>query len=217
MSEKQVKDQCPVYLQEDYLQEDQRPIYIQEEQAPRNWTIENSETVIKWQKDLEYTSFIYTDAAELYAKYVRVMLLITAAGTGVSAVIASLNIVLFQFNCFTALLVFLIIATSGSVYISAFNFMAIFFSWEEKSQLYSEYSARVFSIWKIIETELKIPEEQRIEAKDFMKRIYDQYLKIKNQCPYIPISQASKSEQKYKNNIFENVKWNSLFNKRMSV
>lgn len=191
------------------------PEVSHEQEPSTQWTIENSETVTKWQKDLEYTSFIYTDSAELYTKYVRVMLVITAIGTGLLAVLASLNIVLFQFNYSSALLAFLIVITLGAVFISGLNFAIIFFSWEEKSQSYSEYSARVYSIWKIIKDEMEIPKEQRNEARDFMKRIYGQYLSIKNQSPYIPISQAIKSERKYKNDIFENVKWNSLFGKRI--
>lgn len=195
----------------------QAPILNRSPDAPENeWTQENLDTVVKWQKDLEIMSFIYSDNAEYFNRYINNIVVTSQLLAGIITLTSLVAItlgplggqwVIFGFNIGVAFI---------SAVIVVLNALIKIYSWDSKLQIYTNYSNNLSGLWVTIESEINIGDSHRLNANEFIKRIYGQYISIKQRAPPIAHADSTRSQRKYKENIFENQAWNLKFNKLMS-
>jgi len=177
------------------------------------WNDENVETVTRWQKELEITSFVYSDNAEYYDKYIQNIIILSQIMSAVIAIMSVVSITLGPIGGQWVIFGFDVAIALIAATVTVLNALIKIKNWDTFLRTYTNYSNDLNQLWIDIETELNMGSEHRIEADDFIKRIYGKYVNLKQNAPGITNRAATTSRRKYQNNVFENQVWNQKFNK----
>ena len=185
--------------------------------AVNDWTKSNLDTVRKWQKDIEKSSFIYgelLDKAETNVERVLVVsLLLSTTITLISTLSVTLGLlehpwVVFAFNIYAAV--------AGAVIMLGTGFLKIK-GWDHTVKHLTKFVEKLDSNWFVFETELSIPPDQRQNAKDFIKRADGLYMYLMQQCPPISGVNYTEANQKYQKRLFGNYVWQQKFKKQVQA
>lgn len=179
------------------------------------WNQDNTKTIREWQANLELSSFVYNDVSTKYDKYLQKIVILTIILGSITTFVTGLASVL------------VIIDNKWLIFgLTIFGFLMILVTtivtgigdnqnWKDKSKLYAQYSEKLNALWFTFETEMNFPEEHRIQASDFIKRMSGQYLNIMKESPDMDNSENIQAIHRYRNHIFDDIAWNKKFNKRL--
>ncbi len=182
-----------------------------------DWNEENVATVTQWQKELEITSFVYSDNAEYYFNYIQNVNLATQIIASVIAIMSVVSITLGPIGGQWVIFGFDVAIACMAATITVLNALIKIKHWDTLLGLYTNYSNELNELWIDIESEMNMGSENRLEAEEFIKRIYGKYVSLKQNAPGITNTAAKNSRRKYQNNVFENQVWNQKFNKLLGA
>ena len=190
-----------------------------------DWSVETESTARKWQKDIAKSSFIYGELLannDLRMQQVLVTTLLLSvlmtllstlsvalgaldfSSLGVSA--TTLKWAVFTFNIVTACAAAIVMVGNGLMKI---------FGWDLNVKNLTRFVQRLDSEWFVFETELNIPQAQRQNGTDFIKRADGDYMHLMQQCPPIDGDDYVSANQKYQERLFDNFVWQQKFNQRI--
>ena len=169
------------------------------EEIHNNWTQDNVNTVLKWQKDIGKSSFIYgriLEKKEFFMQFILIFTLILSVlitiFSGLSVALSSLDIdvkwVVFSFNVVILFLAGIATTLTGLLKI---------FGIDEDIKKLTKLVEKLDNQWFIFETEMNISPEERQNAADFIKRMDGNYMHSMQLCPHISLETYLKEEEKY--------------------
>lgn len=179
------------------------------------WTGQNTETIIRWQKDLEVLAYIYQDQSNYYASYIKHVLILSVIGSTIVAIMSTVNAANGIQLSGTYIILYNVVIAVIATLIGTINTLIPMFNWDNKFQDYKDYSDDLIRLWTSIELELNMAEKHRIDSDDYVKRIFGQYLTLKQQAPDMKDIDAETSQKKFKNKLYDNLLWEQKFKKKM--
>jgi len=197
------------------LEEPYEDVQLDELQL-NDWSDLNNQTISKWRKNVEVTSFVYNEALDKYTVALQRALIVSLICGALGAIFAGVNVILskitsidttwFVFGCSVASLVSsaIVAISTGLIKVG---------SWDDKIRNYTLYVERLSALWILLRSELDISAEYRIQAGDFIKRMHGQYINLVQQGPYITRKECEIFFQNYKDKKFKDFTWNNHYEK----
>lgn len=180
-----------------------------------DWTEQNEKTVKTWQEDIQKTSFVYGEILSDVTIKLRQILIALLCINAVLTLLSTVNVALEFLNIKWLSIVFNITTAVGSAIVTVLAGLIKIYNWEDIITTYNTFIGYLDTIWFNIETELSINSDQRMNAKDFIKRYDGEYMYLMRQCPSISGEKYSRATRKYKQRMFEDQKWSLNFKQRI--
>lgn len=179
------------------------------------WTVENYNTVRKWQTDIEKSSYIYSEVLFDLMRKLQVTLILILILSAFAAFMNGINValsfldykwVVVVFNIITLLCIGTVTVLSGTIKV---------LNWEFLIRILTRFVEKLDASWFYFETELSISPDQRQNAIDFIKRADGQYLYLMQESPPIRGDQYSMANRRFKERILNNHIWSRKFNQEV--
>lgn len=184
------------------------------------WLKQNTDTIAGWKRDLELMAFVYTTCKERFVGYIQNILVATLAVSTVAAVLSAINVALggsflgTGADYKTAILALNVVVLAATGVTTGLNGLIKIYGWDISSGQYNDFVGRIGGLWTVIDSELNMPAEQRAPAADFMKRIYGQYIMLKQLAPGIASGAVKAAYLQYQNAAYDNYVWENQFAKK---
>jgi len=176
-----------------------------------DWTEDNVNTVVKWQTDIEKTSFVYTEILDRANQHIERILVLTLFISTISTLIGSLSVTLGALDYKWIVMAFDIVILIGSAIITFTGGLIKIKGWENTVKTLRKFVEKLDNSWFIFETELSIPPDQRTNAKQFISRMDGEYMYLMQQCPPISGDEYVKATQTYQERLYNNWVWSRKF------
>lgn len=180
-----------------------------------DWTKQNYKTIRGWQSDIEKSSLIHGEILNtVFNNLQNITILCLVMGVVIS-LFSALSITLGFLNHKWVPLAFnILILISGAVITISTGIIKIK-NWENLLLILSRLVEKLDSVWFLIDTELSMSSDQRVNAKDFIKRCDGEYTFLMRQTPPINPDVYSAADKKYKERLYNNHMWMLNFRKQV--
>jgi hypothetical protein len=162
------------------------------------WDDTSIATIKRWIDNIEKASFVYNDVLKNSEKNTTIVSYITLLITSSIALLSTLAVafgtinvqwVVFAFNITILIISYVNSITAG---VSKIN------GWHHTEKQYTKHIERLNALWFVLQSELDIPVAERINASDFIKRMYGQHTLLM-QGPDIDDTKYMNATNKFKN------------------
>jgi len=183
--------------------------------ALNDWTKENTETIRKWQSDIEKTSFVYGEILAGITVTMQRILIAVLVINAIMTLFSALSVALAFLDKKWVPIGFNIGIGLGAAAVTIMTGIVKIYGWEAMIRNFAKFTEKLDNTWFAIETELTIPPDQRFNAKDFIKRYDGEYMHLMRQCPPITGDDYSNANRKYKERLFSDHMWSLKFKQRI--
>lgn len=219
-----------LYLSSALKQRASNPKEEDDENWNNGWTPQVEATIRKWQKDIEKSSFIYSELLANNNNRMQQALVATLLLSALITLLSALSVALGALTTTVAvnatttstsehitwtLFTFSIVQTLAGIGIVVWNGLLKVYGWDVAVQNLTRFVERLDSQWFVFETELSIPAAQRLNGDDFIKRADGDYMHLMQQCPPIMGDDYVAANQKYQERLFNNFVWQQKFKLRI--
>lgn len=87
----------------------------------------------------------------------------------------------------------------GSIFVGVLQTLSSYFIWNKRAEQHNQTSLNYGKLYRFIQLQLTLPREQRIDLKNLLKMIREDYEKLQTESPLIPNSIIEEFKKKYKN------------------
>lgn len=87
----------------------------------------------------------------------------------------------------------------GSLVVGIMNTMGTYFGWARRAEGHRISSIHYSKLYRFITVELALPREERMNPQDFLKYVKDQYDRLQEISPIIPIAVIHEFQKRFKN------------------
>jgi hypothetical protein len=187
-------------------------------QDNKNWDTENVQTIRKWQREIEKSSFIYGMILENTDRTLMRILAMTLVISTVCALLSTISAsldgdkyksIIFSFNIILAVLSSIILILNGLIRI---------YGWDDDVKNISKFVEKLYDRWIVFETELTVPANQRHDGIEFIKKHDGLHITLMQQAPYVPHSKYKEGCIKFKKFVKDecnNHVWEQKFRKNI--
>lgn len=180
-----------------------------------DWTRENYNTVKRWQDDIEKSSLVHSEILNnVFNSLQNVLIACLVVGAFIT-LFSALSVTLsFLNHKWTSIVFNIAILICGGAITIMMGIIKIA-NWENLVLMLSKVVEKLDNIWFAFDTELGISPDQRINAKDFIKRYDGEYMFVMRQQLPITVNTYNAANRKYKERLADDHMWMLNFRRQM--
>ncbi len=189
----------------------------QVDEVINNWTKRNYDTVRKWQSDIEKSSLIHEELLNTVSNNLQRVLIACLIAGSLITLFSALSVTLGFLDNRVVPIVFNILILLAGVAITIMTGIVKIKNWENLLIILSKLVEKLDSTWFLIDSELSMEPEERMNGKDFIRRCDEEYTFLMRQCPPINLDAYANADRKYKERLYNNHLWFFNFRQKAKV
>ena len=190
---------------------------ITNDERINDWNDQNTKTVKRWQLDIEKTSFVYGEIVTGVTLTMQRLLVSVLIINSLMTMFSALSITLAFLDIKFISVGFSIANGIGAVTVTIMLGIIKLYGMENLIRTFTKFIENLDNTWFAIETELNIGPDQRLNAKDFIKRYDGEYMHLMRQSPPISGEEYSNANRKYKERLFDDHMWSLKFKNKVKT
>jgi hypothetical protein len=172
-----------------------------------NWSKRNYDTVRKWQSDIEKSSLIHEELLNTVSNNLQCVLIGCLIAGSLITLFSALSVTLGFLDNKVVPIVFNILILLAGIAITIMTGIIKIKNWENLLIILSKLVEKLDSTWFLIDSELSMEPEERMNGKDFIRRCDEEYTFLMRQCPPINLDAYANADRKYKERLYNNHLW----------